>query len=505
MNLPRKWNFWKDYYLTYFACVPDETLDIVNIVVGYKLLNAKDVTQMRELDVWKEILKALGSSISRLDFPFNRRPLLQKMMGPVLRKYPQIVSLMGNHVGYGNQHGISGYGSPAICTKWIFARGDTNRWYHLGFEMMSSGRVNGLFLLGSDGYMAAESDRLKRVLYVFEWLVAKDGEELQQKVAPLLDGFLGGHEKWNGCYWYSGAVRTEVYDYLEKQMPNKAGQLTDLLEKNTRAILDKCHVTYSTCVAFTKLVDRMIQHVKDAAESPVPDYIALKQKMATRAELNTRYCAYDHYNFDKWIWLSDHKEPEKRIAPLKTREREKKVSSAASLLRLVRVFLNYVMMPVLKAFWRMSPQDPAYRVYPHLKSYDRRLMNWTFAPIEHVSVSHAQPQAWPVIAVAVAHLIITPLCRVIELLIHRTWTCKQQRQQEQQQGQQGREVSEGVRDSAANHRDSAADTSATPSSDEFETQLNEFINVLTRVGLMSNEHSSAIRKLFEKLSSASCE
>jgi hypothetical protein len=363
--------------------------------------------------------------------------------------------------------------------------------------MMSSGRVNGLFLLGSDGYMAAESDRLKRVLYVFEWLVAKDSEELQQKVAPLLDGLLGSHEKWNGCYWYSGAVRTEVYDYLEKQMPNKAGQLTDLLEKNTRAILDKCHVTYSTCVAFTKLVDRMIQHVKDPAESPVPDYIALKQKMATRAELNTRYCAYDHYyNFDKWIWLSDHKEPEKRIAPLKTREREKKVSSAASLLRLVRVFLNYVMMPVLKAFWRMSPQDPAYRVYPHLKSYDRRLMNWTFAPIEHVSVSHAQPQAWPVIAVAVAHLIITPLCRVIELLIHRTWTCKQQQEQQGQREQQGREVSEGA-------RDSAADVSATQSGDEFETQLNEFINVLTRVGLMSNEHLSAIRRLFEKLSSAS--
>jgi hypothetical protein len=519
LALTRRWPLWKEYYLKYFSCVTDEVLELINLMEGWQMLNMTSIDQVWPKDAWQLVLKYTFTAHGPLDprdFPRDRRPLMRRLLAPVYQLYPQLVGCASAQYKPGfTSEAALGISNPSINYVWFGAIGTHT--YSLGFELLRDSTINGIMIYHHNSQNSTQTAHWQFLHYIFDWFTAKSPAEFQSNMKPLVDILLTAQESNNYHRWPSmyRNILDNVAEKMKEKLTEFSTEFTETIVSEATYIARRCNPNPEKREEFADFIYAWIDRVKQCDSCiAVPDYISLKQVLTSKTAINERWAhapvrSYSNIGdstesiYSRYSSTADKQNAKATVKVAS--KRPKKRSGPTAVTIFARTLVNLIVMPLLKSFWPHDMSDPNYRYYPHLKSYDRRLMNWTFAPIEHVSVSHAQPQAWPVIAVAVAHLIITPLCRVIELLIHRTWTCKQQRQQEQQQGQQGREVSEGVRDSAANHRDSAADTSATPSSDEFETQLNEFINVLTRVGLMSNEHSSAIRKLFEKLSSASCE
>jgi hypothetical protein len=131
-------------------------------------------------------------------------------------------------------------------------------------------------------------------------------------------------------------------------------------------------------------------------------------------------------------------------------------------MRLVRTVLNFIVMPLQKTFWPqdLKDQDSNYYAYyidrTFVDCYKARY-NKDFTPFEQVNVSSASPHSWPVIALAVANLIIADICNAVE-----AWANQQ--------------VNNNQHDTAA--------------------KVSVLIDTLTKLNLFSTAHLKDVRNLF---------
>ncbi|MBP5977789.1 hypothetical protein HW132_35075, partial [Brasilonema sp. CT11] len=172
-----------------------------------------------------------------------------------------------------------------------------------------------------------------------------------------------------------------------------------------------------TSDTFFERVESLTKRFKDFAGFNESEFDMLRKRLPTRSSLDSSYVIDDgaHYhNFTEHNWhIPVPIAPKTYETPKRRRNRPKKRIPQVTLMKLYRVVLNFVMMPVLKTFWPDDYQDPDYEMYPFIfwargavELFERLYYSRPYVPFSQVTIGRAQPSHWPLIALGLARQLI---------------------------------------------------------------------------------------------------
>lgn len=284
-------------------------------------------------------------------------------------------------------------------------------------------------------------------------------EKLMNKSKDMCEAFLLAHYRhnWNDKYTMyfrvispSAMKSFGLYDTVRQR-------INDVID--SRAVCARVHINGS-------VVSEKIDQIKGASKQlNDADYAVHQQRLMKRTDLNRRYWRggeWMNVHLVEWESSTEPQKGKETVAVESSSPRPKKMITKVLAMRLVRTVLNFLVMPLLKTFWPqdLKDQDSNYYAYyidrTFVDCYKARY-NKDFTPFEQVNVSSASPHSWPVIALAVANLIIADICNAVE-----AWANQQ--------------VNNNQHDTAA--------------------KVSVLIDTLTKLNLFSTAHLKDVRSLF---------
>lgn len=408
LEFGRSYNFWRDYYLTHFNCIPKDILEAISITHGEALLWKSRVQEVYPTNVWQLALRTMKKvyAYDPTHFPQqDNNPLLQL----VSESFPQLT------VSY-----------PAFSTSadgfiWFTSSGsvrsESYSVHKLGIQRQADGRYNAI-LLQKYEYVdhLYHVDQFQQLEYIFEWCQAENTTELLPKIKPLCEMFL--LLRYNTSFT---CHRQILPKYTERS------HFAKLKEKYSSMHIDiEEHATKLSAngPADLQSIDRAIMKLKEVTPLEV-DYNKYTQILPKRSEINAqkKYVSRDWvYDFHTGAWelpqvIAGITNGSSRVD---AKQREKKRFLKVLVLRLIRLMLNYIMMPLLRAFWPQNAADPDFNAYNYATHQLTPPYKQHYSPyidLSEVSISHGFPSHWPAVATAVAHLILGYVWEVVADLL----------------------------------------------------------------------------------------
>lgn len=405
--------FWRGYYMAHFPVIPGDVLSLTDLTYGLKLA-ADPSTQS---SVWEELVinSFRARQVSNEKFPVKLGlPFMEK----VFRQFPQLIGSIHSESSlsvFPPERTFFKTKEAPYAYTWFLLYAKGSAVYHMGFEQLHDGQYNGILFFTPD-FSTSWDRRFDYMLYVFEWFAATNEAEFAEKCKPLCEVFLN-------------ARHTNHLDYVNAPFSNKVPQLLEEAVQARHKCIEFLNAKIDTeardyCAAnmldgksteFVCKVEELIERLKGFADIPDLEVERLRQQIPARSILNTKYPLPDNVQF-----LHDFKTHEwdvpttevRSYAVAKHRKHAKSMPFVA-VMKLYRVTMNVLLMPVLKTFWPGDIDHPDYELYPFLRRniqslalFRKLYYSGSYRPFEHVSNSNAPPSHWPLIALGLARQVL---------------------------------------------------------------------------------------------------
>lgn len=405
--------FWRDYYLIYHSSIPENLLSLTDLTYGLKLMAAKSMEGVSTL--WEEIV--INSYRSRESATY-----FTQFLEPVYRQYPQLIGTANSAVKINSvspDRSTYKWKDVPYANTWFVAYANNSTVYHLGFEKLHDGQYNGILLLTPD--MQEWNDRFHDMRFIYEWFAAKNESEFAEKMKPLCEVFLAARKSK-----YQNMVATVFYKNINgwmhtaiRERQRIMGALGSKIEQSARQYWAKQGGTTSAAT-FVKQVTELTALFKDTMKVPDSELEQYRQHIPSRSTLNVKYNLPNQdlfYNFDSHDWSSTATKIPKYST--KHRKNAKKIPLVV-LVKLYRVVLNSILMPMLKIFWPADFNHPDHDVSHHIQwtntvnLYQELFDIKSYKPVCNISISKAYPAQWPLIAVGLAELLLPNVVAIVD-------------------------------------------------------------------------------------------
>lgn len=446
LALSHKYDLWRDYYATYFDCVPQEVLEAMSLKYGHKLLEADSVQHghaMSENDsveamspkhdhallgknsvsevcpnsVWRQVFKTMKEIYAYDPKHFPQRDDVSPLLQLAARSFPQL------HVNYPScSVSVDGF-------VWFTAPGsvheDSSVIHKLGIQYRDRIGYNAILLRKweyEDHLFSVK--QFEELRYIFEWVHAKTANEFVAKIKPLCEIFL--LLRYNSSYTCNQKV---IPQGTEQQYFSNLRTKTDEIHAEIEKKAEQLSSTMSATEDFQH-IETAILKIKESVPIDL-DVNLHAQRLPKRSELNAEKKYLQHgmtYDLHTGEWEPhDTTQLPQTIGSgsdqqISKKKRESKSLPKVLVLRLIRVMLNYITMPLLRAFWPQKVSDPDFNCCNFVNRHFKEPYRQYFTPyiaLDEISVGHSSPQHWPTIAVAVARLTLSDTCHVAADIIQR--------------------------------------------------------------------------------------
>ncbi len=419
--------FWRTYYLQHFDNIPADILEVISLLYGETLLQAKSVQEVRPTwNIWLAALRHMP--LLYLGPRSNAFPSTPTdLRGVIDKRYPQFI---GSHLG-----AISDSDKDAVETVWFMKQLNHSIGYlKLGFHKNRSGVYSCIFLSGN--FYQDHTSRAgvwEMIEHIFDWKTANSGEELMNKCKDMCEAFILSHYRHNWDDKYTLYFKT-ISPSASRTFPafdSAQEQIRTVIEARVEEICER--TSAQDYARMSHIISNKLDRLSTIHSTSISlDYLS-KQKLKKRSELHRKYwrgtAEWMNFHTSKWEATTDgQQKKDKNEVIVESRRRPLKAIPKVQLMRFIRTTLNFIVMPVLIAFW---PQDLKHEDSDHYAHYidnqfqslyTARYSKSNFTPVERLSVSSASPRCWPIIAVGVAKLIIADICSAVEEWITREMT-----------------------------------------------------------------------------------
>lgn len=407
--------FWRRYYLQHHAAISNEVLSLTDLTYGLKLMAAKSGLERLSISLWEEIAVNSYRAHGALT---PQRPWLEH----VYCHYPQLIDTQNSIWelrSITQQRTSLKWKDAPYSNVWFVARANNDAVYHLGFEKLNDGQYNGILFLTPD--MDRWEDRFHGIRFIFEWFAAKNECEFAEKLKPLCELFLAIRKSK-----YTNITRPSFYKNIAgwlRTAVNERDRVTQSIGTNIEQAAKQFLARQGTPVSatFARQVNELI--ARFAAEITVSDSTleqCRQKNIPLRSQLNTKYLWRQHkmfYDFNSHQWGAGATKSYKYITK---HRKEPKETPYIALMKIYRVVLNSVLMPLLKSFWPENIQHSDCDLSHHVQWTDtlnvyQELVDFkTHVPFCHISVNKAYPRLWPLIAVGLANHLLPKIIALVD-------------------------------------------------------------------------------------------
>jgi hypothetical protein len=424
-------NFWRGYYTKYFSCIPKDLLVLTDLTFGIKLATAENLSTT----IWEEIVinSFRARNISAEDYPIRCG---LPFMEPVYRLFPQLVGTKESEGSFIDDHSVD----LPYHNTWFLMYANGAAIYHLGFEQLADGQINGILFFTSD-FSEAFTKRFDYLEYVFEWFAAHSETEFAEKSKALCAAYLASHVASN-LGFINGRCYTKIKPLLQdaiKSRQNIADIIKVKIESATEEYITKVDGANSNpnSAEFVQRVQNLINQFKEVscnnntAESEIE---RLTQKLPPRTILNTKYPENNNkdriHDFITHQWRDVRDERQRKLPhdPIhKPQMNRSKEIPKVVVMKFYRVAVNFIMMPVLKIFWPGDMDDTDYELAPFLRwqtdamsLFKQLYYSGPYIPFSRVTVSSAHPSHWPLIALGLARQLMPFIIPALNDILDRS-------------------------------------------------------------------------------------
>jgi hypothetical protein len=411
-------SFWRGYYTKHFSCIPGDVLLLTDLTYGLKLATSNSVTEAFAASIWEEI--TINSFRTRKAhpeyFPFAfGLPFMEQLY----RQYPQLIGTIHSEHSFSvfpPEHTFFKTKESPYAYTWFLLYAKGSAVYHLGFEKLHDGQYNGILFFTPD-FSAGWDRRFDYMLYIFEWFSAKNEAEFLEKSKLLCEVFLSARHTDHHDFVHS-PFHKKVTELLEGAIKAREHCIEFLNEKIDAAAKEYCftrNLDQRHSAAFVTMVEDLTKQFKEFTDVPDLEFERIRQRIPLRSVFNKKYVLDDnlnYHNFNSHDWGVPTPPEDAKQRMSKHRKSSKSIPLVA-IMKLYRVALNFLLMPVLKTFWPGDIDHPDYELYPFLRwqkealpAFRKLYYSGAYTPFSHVSVSSAPPSHWPLIALGLARQLL---------------------------------------------------------------------------------------------------
>lgn len=419
--------FWQEYYFKHFSCVPGDLYALTELTFGLKLMNTLTSNEALSSSFWQEIVT--NSCQARKVIPDYYPPRDYPPFKDVIyRDYPQLIgSKYTEHTfDYLHPHRNSLKTKTAPYSFiWFLAYVNSNCIYHMGFEQLHDGTINGILFQTPD-FSESWENRFQYMRHIVEWMTASSKEEFAVKAKPLLEKYLMARN--NGYYsinWLGPIIKL-VPTMLEEaigRVKTAVRSINEDIDKSAKLLCTKLNINHLNSWQFIKTVEHLTTQFKQWTNFPLSDFDKQRQQFTSRPDIKSNYPYKSTTNslVNNNCELSLELDGDGNFDSASKVRRQIGFAPVA-VMKLYRVLLNWILMPILRTLWPSDLNHYSFELRPFMLQQDAALLLYRqlymdsncFVPFSFVSVGRAYPANWPVAAHGFALHYLKPIIAVVD-------------------------------------------------------------------------------------------
>jgi hypothetical protein len=431
----KEYNFWKHMANSFLPIIDPDVLAHTDAFYAKNLVSyGADKANFWELLVqhsfhycgysaWKDYfgLKNMDKFSQRLPFPHPApSPYLHdQLLVAVSRRWPSLSRQVELILINKKKHSYHKVDLP-YC--WIQISFGFSNLYHIILQTFANKRISGFFFV-CDNTQSFFNDPFQYIQVPLEYFTAHSVDEALIKMQHMMDTYAGAlGRKYEYIVRKGELLETmckakDTHKHLRREISHD-------IDRIAANIMERLNVTARDVGKIADLVEKTTKRLREQPIVYHNELIDRKQKFPDRYNLHLQYprellhdiSFYEHNRSGNW-----GKPTKIPLQQTKQKKKSNTTSIKATLSKLTRIIMNFVVMPVLKTLWpRSSAEVDRGYIGTTEKKFDDTIVSYymnCYQPFSNVTITDSYPHCWPISAVVIAKHVLVKLGQLVEYLV----------------------------------------------------------------------------------------